>query len=285
MYAWVSTGSHESFSDSAALTPLELATLSIRDHGFTVGDGVFEAMKTVDGEPFAMTRHLRRLAESARALALPLPPDEVVRHAIASVLAANRAELGHIGRVRVTVTGGIGPAGTDRGDAGSTLVVVSSPARAWAPTARIATVPWARNDKGALAGVKSTSYADNVIALARAKSAGAEEAVLPNTRGQLCEGTGTNVFVVVDGDVCTPPLSSGCLAGITRELVLEWCGGREVDLPIEILQNADEIFVTSSTRDIQPVSWVDGRELVAPGPATAAAMSQFAVRAAEGMDP
>jgi branched-chain amino acid aminotransferase len=136
-----------------------------------------------------------------------------------------------------------------------------------------------------LAGIKSTSYADNVIALATAKAVGADEAVMPNTRGHLCEGTGTNVFVVVDGVMHTPPMSSGCLGGITRELVIEWLDVRETELPIEILQSADEIFVTSSTRDIQPVSWVDGRELVAPGLVTAAAIAEFAARAAEGIDP
>jgi len=285
MYAWISTGDATTWNASDALVPLDTATISVRDHGFTVGDGVFEAMKVVDGQPFAMTRHVRRLRESASALALDVPSDDVLHAAVHAVLDVNADELGHIARVRLTLTGGIGPGGTDRGDGGPTLVVVAGPARPWAATSRIATVPWARNDVGALAGVKSTSYADNVIALARAKSLGADEAVMPNTRGQLCEGTGTNVFVVVAGELHTPPLSSGCLGGITRELVLEWVGGAETDLPIEILQTADEVFVTSSTRDIQPVSWIDGRELVAPGPVTVAAMSVFATRASEGMNP
>jgi branched-chain amino acid aminotransferase len=284
MYAWVQTGTAIG-SGASGLVDLETATLSIRDHGFTVGDGVFEAMKVADGAPFAMTRHLRRLRESATALLLDVTSDDVLREAVTAVLDANRDELGPLARVRLTLTGGIGPAGTDRGSDGPTLVVVAGAARAWAPSSRIATVPWARNDRGALAGIKSTSYADNVIALATAKAVGADEAVMPNTRGHLCEGTGTNVFVVVDGVIHTPPMSSGCLGGITRELVLEWIDVRETELPIEVLQSADEIFVTSSTRDIQPVSWVDGRELVTPGSVTAAAMTEFAARAAEGIDP
>ncbi len=275
MHAWVGN----------ALVPFETATISIRDHGFTVGDGVFEAMKVIDGAPFAPTRHLRRLRESARALGLQVPSDDTLLSALSAVLDANRDELGPLARVRLTLTGGIGPAGTERGDSGPTLVIVAGPARPWAPSSRIATVPWARNDLGALAGVKSTSYADNVIALAYAKSHGADEAVMPNTRGHLCEGTGTNIFVVVDGEILTPALSSGCLGGITRELVLQWVGGREAELPIDVLTTADEIFVTSSTRDIQPVSWVDGRELVAPGSVTASAMTRFAEMAATGLDP
>jgi branched-chain amino acid aminotransferase len=284
MYAWVQSGSAIG-SGASGLVDLEGATLSIRDHGFTVGDGVFEALKVVDGQPFAMTRHLRRLRESATALLLDVPAEDVLRAAVAAVLDANLDALGHLARVRLTLTGGIGPAGTERGTDGPTLVVVAGVARAWAASSRIATVPWARNDLGALAGIKSTSYADNVIALATAKATGADEAVMPNTRGELCEGTGTNVFVVVDGVIHTPPLSSGCLGGITRELVLEWLDVRESAQPISILQSAGEIFVTSSTRDIQPVSWVDGRELVAPGPVTRAAMQVFAERAAEGLDP
>ena len=84
-------------------------------------------------------------------------------------------------------------------------------------------VPWRRNQHGALTGVKTTSYAENVVALAAARAAGVGEALLANTAGELCEGTGTNVFCVLDGVPCTPPLSSGCLAGVTRALVLAWC--------------------------------------------------------------
>ena len=285
MYAWVATGEAVAADPASNLVDLDTATISIRDHGFTVGDGLFEAMKVVDGDAFAPSRHLRRLRDSAGALGLEVPSDDILLGALNSVLQANADELGHIARVRLTITGGIGPAGTDRGADGPSLVIVAGPARAWAPSCRIATVPWARNDVGALAGIKSTSYADNVIALATAKKAGADEAVMPNTRGHLCEGTGTNVFVVIDGVMHTPPLSSGCLGGITRELVVEWMDVRETDLPIAVLQSADEIFVTSSTRDIQAVSWVDGRELVAPGPVTADAIELFAQRAALTMDP
>ena len=101
-------------------------------------------------------------------------------------------------------------------------------------------MPWTRNERSATAGLKTTSYAENVVALAHAKERGGIEAVFANTRGELCEGTGTNVFVVVDGELLTPPLESGCLAGITRELTLEWCRAeglavREQALPLSVL--------------------------------------------------
>jgi branched-chain amino acid aminotransferase len=125
-----------------------------------------------------------------------------------------------------------------------------------------------------------------VIALAYAKARGAAEAVLANTAGHLCEGTGSNIFVVLGDEIVTPPLSSGCLAGVTRALVLEWVGGEERDLPITVLRDADEIFLTSATRDVQGVQRVDHRDLpAAPGQVTRRAAAVFAQRAAEHVDP
>ncbi len=132
------------------------------------------------------------------------------------------------------------------------------------PTTAIVTAPWPRNERGALAGLKTTSYAENVMALARAAERGASESVFANLAGHLCEGTGTNVFYVVDGELRTPTLASGCLAGVTRALVLEWYGGREVDEPIEVARGADEVFLVSTTRDVQAVATWDDRELPAP---------------------
>lgn len=148
------------------------------------------------------------------------------------------------------------------------------------------TVPWTRNERGALTGFKTTSYAENVVALARAHERAASEALFPNTVGRLCEGTGSNVFVVLDGEIHTPPLSSGCLPGITRALTVEWTGARETELPQDVLERADEIFLTSTLRDVQAVHRVDGRELPgAPGPVTSEAMRIFGERAADDLDP
>ena len=153
------------------------------------------------------------------------------------------------------------------------------------PTTAIVTVPWPRNERGALAGLKTTSYGENVVALARAAEAGASEAVFANLAGNLCEGTGTNVFYVVDGELRTPTLDSGCLAGVTRALLLEWLGGREVDEPIGVLERASEIFLASTTRDVQAVHACDGRSYPAPGPVTAEAVRVWAEREAQDLDP
>src|SRR6478672_7715550 len=234
--------------------------VTVSDHGLTVGDGVFEAVKVVEGRPFALTRHLDRLARSAAVLA----PEHLP-----------------LGRLRITYTGGVAPLGSGRGDSPPTLVVVADTLTPAASTTSVVTVPWPRNERGALAGLKTTSYAENVVALAYAQERGATEAVFANLAGHLCEGTGSNVFYVVDGELRTPTLASGCLAGVTRALLLEWCGGVEVDEPIEVVERASEVFLVSTTRDVQGVSAWDDRELPAPGPVTAEAAAVWAKREPE----
>jgi branched-chain amino acid aminotransferase len=267
---------------NGSLTDPGLPALRADDHGLTVGDGVFETMKVVGGQPFAMRRHLRRLETSAAGLGMQVDL-EAVRAAIAEVLAAESIDRA---RLRVTVTGGPGPFGTDRGAADPTLIVATSPLTDWPATADVAVVPWTRNERAATAGLKTTSYADNVIALRYAHERGAAEAILANTVGELCEGTGSNIFVGIDGELVTPPLESGCLAGITRELVIEWLGDVvERPLSVTALAEADEAFLASSTRDVQPIRAVDGRLLpAAPGVLTHKAMTAWSQRSAE-VDP
>jgi branched-chain amino acid aminotransferase len=258
--------------------------VSVFDHGLTVGDGVFETTKVLDGTPFALTRHLARLQASARGLGLPDPDLDLVRHAVDDVLIEN--DTSEPLRLRITFTGGVSPLGSDRGDLAPTLVVAVAPLKPWEPTSVLATVPWPRNERSAIAGLKTTSYAENVIALAYAKARGATEGVLANTSGHLCEGTGSNIFVVLEGQIVTPPLSSGCLAGVSRALVLEWVGGEERELTMTVLRDAEEIFLTSATRDVQAVRQVDNRVLPqAPGPVTRAAAEVFAKRSADQVDP
>ena len=194
---------------------------------------MFEAVKVVEGHPFALTRHLRRLGRSAAGLGLPAPDETRVREAVSAVLAGSEAPLG---RLRITYTGGPAPMGSGRAaHATPTLVVALGPLAPRTTPSAAVTVPWPRNKRGALAGLKTTSYAENVVALAYAAERGGDEAIFANLAGHLCEGTGSNVFYVVDGELRTPTLASGCLAGITRELLLEWCEVVEVDEPIEVL--------------------------------------------------
>lgn len=265
------------------LQDAEGARVSVFDHGLTVGDGVFETLKATHGQAFAVTRHLERLAVSARGLGLPEPDLDEVRRACDAVLEANPLPYG---RLRITYTGGVSPLGSDRGTTGPTLVVALGGAKRRADSTAAVTVPWVRNERGALAGLKTTSYAENVVALARAREHGASEALFANTVGQLCEGTGSNVFVVLDGEIHTPPVASGCLAGITRALTVEWTGAKETDLPLDVLERADEVFLTSTLRDVQAVHRVDDRELPgAPGPVTAKAMRIFDERSGNDQEP
>ncbi|WP_030171531.1 aminotransferase class IV [Spirillospora albida] len=262
----------------------ERAVVSVFDHGMLVGDGIFETVKAERGVPFALTRHLRRLARSASGLGLPEPDQDALARGVAEVLAT--APDWPLARIRITYTSGVGPLGSDRGDQGPTVSIIVAEQKPFPPSADVTVVPWQRNERGALAGLKTTSYADNAMALAYAKQRGGGEAIFGNLAGNLCEGTGTNVFVVRGGRLVTPPLSSGCLAGVTRALVLEWFGGEEEDLPLDDLYRADEAFLTSTTRNVQPIRTVDGTPLpAAPGPITAKAMEVFAARGAELIDP
>jgi branched-chain amino acid aminotransferase len=254
------------------------------DHGLLVGDGIFETAKVVDGTAFALTRHLRRLRRSAAGLGLDLPlTDDELTAAVAEVIAAN--EPG-VGRLRMTVTGGPGPLGSARGPDGPTVVLATGPASTWPASTDVVLVPWPRNERSAVAGLKTTSYAENVVALDHAIQRGAGEALFANLAGDLCEGTGSNVFVGVGGRLLTPPLSSGCLAGITRELLLEVTDVEEEDVPVTELDRVDEAFLTSSTRDVQPIATLDGRVLPeCPGPLTQKAMDAFAELQARTVDP
>jgi len=226
--------------------------VAVSDHGLTVGDGVFEAIKVIDGLPFALDLHLQRLHRSAAGLGLAI--DEAgIRQGIREVL-AGPIELG---RLRITVTAGTAPMGSGRGDGPATTIVVAGEISPSPERTHAITVEWPRNERGALAGLKTTSYAENVIALARAHAAGASEAIFPNTVGNLCEGTGTNVFYVVDGELRTPSLASGCLAGVTRGLIIEWYGARELDEPLGVLRTASEVFLASTIRDAQAVVRLD----------------------------
>lgn len=266
--------------------PADAPAVAAVDHGITVGDGGFETAKIEAGRPFAMSRHLARMDRTMAGLGLPPADHDRIREGVAAVL----DEPIEFGRLRWTVTGGRGPLGSDR--MRSTLTyIVTAVAHDRPPAAgSVVTVPWVRNERSATAGLKTTSYADNVVALARAQEQGALEAVFANTRGELCEATGSNIFVVTDGVLRTPPLDSGCLAGISRELVLEWCraDGLEVSeeaLPLQVLHVADEVFLTSSIKDVLPVSSVDGRALPAPGPLTEKVLGVWATHAAGSVDP
>jgi branched-chain amino acid aminotransferase len=275
-----------------ALLDLRDARISPLDRGLVVGDGVFETLRVYDGVPFAWRRHFARLAYSAAGLGLALPDPDRLRAAADAVIAANDLTSA---RLRVTVTGGEGPPGSSRAGAVPTAFVVAVPFQAAHPTTRVAVTPWTRNERSAVAGLKTISYAANVRALAFAEGLGAEEALFANTAGNLCEATGSNVFVVRDGVAITPPASAGCLLGVTRGLLLEIAAGcgveaREADVPMAELASVSEMFVSSTTREVQAVSTMldpprDDRVLGAPGPVAACLAQAFRELVARNLDP
>jgi branched-chain amino acid aminotransferase len=248
-----------------ALLDEEAARVSAFDHGFLLGDGVFETLRVYRGRPFALDEHLARLGASAAAMRIPLA-GVALEEAVCAVLDANDLTDA---RLRITLTSGRGPAGLARSAGPATVLVTAAALVPW-PAASSAIVSRLRRDQHSpLAGVKTSSLAESVVAFAEARETGADEALLLNLAGELCEATTANVFVVRDGVAATPPLESGCLAGITRGHVLE-LGATEQPLSLADLRAADEAFLTSSTRELQPLVRVDGQPVAdgVPGPVT-----------------
>ncbi|HZI95524.1 MAG TPA: aminotransferase class IV [Patescibacteria group bacterium] len=265
---------------NGAVSEIEKACVPVHDHGFLYGDGVYETVRTYRSRPFYLPGHLDRLARSADAIRLNLPwsrghiADEVDR----TIRAALQADPGYVGEfaIRIMTTRGQGPLGYDPDLCPRpTLVILVTRLRQLSDQDRQAGVAAIissvrRNPIEALdPRIKSSNLLNNILAAQQARDAGAGEAILFNTAGFLAEGTLTNVFFVKHGRVMTPGLDCGILSGITREIVLELL--RSHGLPHEEgsyrredLLAADEIFLTSTTREIIPVARLEGR-VVHPG--------------------
>lgn len=237
----------------------EVASL-LEGSGFLVGDGMYETMRIVDGRAFALDRHLARLRRGASRIAVDLPDDDALARLVeASVRAASPDDF-----VRLTVVAD---------EPGGTRIVTSlRPGVVRTDPVDVVVVPWPRNERGAVAGVKSLSFGENQVARRWATARGADEALFADTRGRLCEGSRSNVFVVIDGRLVTPPLETGCLPGVTRELLLDSGVGVDEHVPMPALDRVSEMFLTSTGRLAQPVARLDGRALrVVDGEVTRAA--------------
>ena len=233
------------------------------DHGVIVGDGVFETLLVVSSDAgptaFAVRRHLERLRRSARALRFECPyTDDELRAAIAQCLDA----APEAGIVRITATSGGGPMGSGRSGAPtSTIVIAGNRPPDYPPGTAVAVVPFVRNERGGMAGVKTTSYAENVLALDMARERGASEAIFADTQGRVSEGTGSNIFWSDGETLHTSPLDTGCLAGVTRALLVERLDVIETHLPVAELPGVPEAFLASSTRTVQSIARIDDTEL------------------------
>jgi len=235
--------------------PREQAMIACGDRGFLVGHGLFETLRVANRRALAVEYHLDRFYPAAERLRLSPPSRAELTDAISSLIEKNEVVDA---RLRITLTGG--------DSVQSTLLITTEPLPVYPASARVIAVPFTRNEKGALAGIKSTSYGESLAALQYAGERGGDEAIFANTAGNLCEGATTNVFVIVGGEMLTPPLSSGCLPGIARRRVLELCRCSRIpvderDIPLPLPTEVEFAFLTSSLRGLQPIADFDGRKL------------------------
>jgi branched-chain amino acid aminotransferase len=241
------------------------ARIDPADRGFLLADGVFETLRVYGGRAFKLEAHLARLAAGANLLGLPMPPAGDISQAILDTLHANRHQEASL---RITLTRGTGQRGLlPQKNAIPTLMVASHPLseRSSAPlTAQISTIR--RNEHSPVSQVKSLAYLDNVLALREAAEAGCDEALLLNTAGRLVGGSRSNIFLMLDGALATPPLSEGVLPGITRQTLLELAADaglatRETPLTLADLDRADEALICNSLLEVRALSRIGQREL------------------------
>jgi branched-chain amino acid aminotransferase len=258
----------------------ERATISVLDRGFLYGDSVYEVLRTYQGVPFEIEAHLERLEGSAARIGMKLNvPPNVLRD---EILKAHRSSGNPDSYVRVIVTRGAGKIGLDPALAvGPKRIVIAQdvsemtpPARAYSDGVEIALVSVRRNLRSAIdPQAKTGNYLNSVMAIAEARQSGAYEAVMLDHQGFITEGSSSNIFLVIGGMLLTPPIDAGILKGVTRRVVLEVAkrGGirvLEIPLPEATAHEADEVFITSSIREVVPVSKISERELGKPGPVT-----------------
>ena len=270
----------------------EQAVISIFDHGFLYGEGVYETLRTYNGQPFLFDRHMRRLRNSAGMLALSIPlTDRQVDDRFRETMRV--ADLGdgadREAYIRILVTRGIGeltydPAATP---IPSIVVIVKPnvdpPRDVFERGVKVSLVGVVRNHPGTVNPlIKSNSLLNNALAMQEALRHGAFEGVMRNYKGELAECTQSNLFVVKDGAALTPPIDAGLLPGITREFLFEV--GSEAGIPVREavlkdadLLGADESFLTSTTREVVPIVKVDDRTIGAgiPGPITRALLEGY----------
>jgi branched-chain amino acid aminotransferase len=275
------------------------ALISVFDHGFLFGEGVYEVIRTYDGEPFLLDRHLRRLRTSAGMLALKVATTDAEFEAnIRSTMSALEAAPGAIRSdyyIRIVLTRGVGDMTYDpaASPAPTTVIILRplapSPPEIYEKGVTIALVPIVRNHPGTVSPlIKSNNLLNNAMAMQEAMRRGAFEGLMRNYRGELAECAQSNIFIVRHGELMTPPLTAGILSGITREFILEFAQaigipGHETMLHDEDLFTADEAFLSVTTREIIPVVRVDDRVIGngQPGPITHMLLVEFRRRARE----
>ena len=270
------------------------ATISVFDHGFLYGEGVYETLRTYDRRPFLLDRHLARLRASAAAIGLAVPLDDAAFGArIDATMAAVDADEPPERYIRLVLTRGVGDLSYDPDSCPQpSLVIIVRPHREVTPAVRergvkVVVSSRMRNHPDALSPrIKSNNLLNNALAMQEALQAGADEALMCNYRGEIAECAQSNVFLVRGGAALTPPLAAGLLEGVTRNFLFEI--GPEIGIPVrertlrlDEIGTADEIFITSTTREVLPVTTLDGRAVGSGdvGPVTQALADAFRRRA------
>jgi branched-chain amino acid aminotransferase len=248
------------------IVPVNEARLSPGQAGLLNGWGLFTTMRIFNGEAFAYERHWRRLQKDAGRIRLPFrfDPDEVRRY-LSELLAANQVVEG-TARIYL-IHNRVGSWRSDERMPDVDLILCTSALPAYSEHARLGIAENGRHAASPLAGVKTTSWLNNVWHLDEAQRAGWTEVILLNERGEVAECTSANIFCVKDGKIFTPPLSSGCLEGVTRSVLLEIAPGagvslNEKTLEMDDLYAADEVFITSTNRSLLGVSEIAGHKYV-----------------------
>lgn len=226
--------------------------------GVTVGVGVFTTICLDAGQPILWSWHLERLRADACVIGLPLPPNDELENGLLELVRRNRlTEVTARGRITVLATAPAEP---------PVVVISAQKEELRTGRAKLVTTEYRLNESSPLTGVKSTSYAANLMILQEATKAGADEALMFNGRGELCEGASSNIFLVNGNKLLTPSLSSGCLPGVIRRWVLQWAPELGLEVCEGVLSDVDlaaaqEVFLTSSLRGVQLVGEIDGRGL------------------------
>lgn len=262
------------------LVDKEDAKVSVYDHGLLYGDGVFEGLRSYSGKVFRLDRHLDRLYESARAIWLEIPIKQAdLAKAVNDTLRANSLEDAYI---RLVVTRGAGSLGLDPNRTSDPQVIIITdkitlyPAELYERGLDIITASTIRNHPAALSPrIKSLNYLNNILAKIEGLQAGCIEALMLNTKGEVAECTGDNIFLVRGGVLLTPPLDAGILEGVTRDAVIELARESKIEVRETALTKhdvyvADECFLTGTAAEVIPVVKVDGRTIGpgTPGPVT-----------------
>jgi branched-chain amino acid aminotransferase len=229
--------------------------------GLLAGWGVFSTIRVSRGVLFAFDRHYQRLRRDAGNFRIPLPEPEWLRARLMSLIRANAAQDATLRVVVVRNTGGVWAGPSERA---FDVLALTADLADWGETVRLGVVPQARNSVSRFSGAKVTSWGANLTWYEEAHLDGFDEVVLLNERDQVSECTSANIFAVDGNSVWTPPLSSGCLPGVTRELLLtevriDDIAVQERELTLQDLMSADEVFITSTTRDLLPVVSIGGQ--------------------------